>query len=117
MGSGTLYTGAVNAPEPSTRDRVRAQLQRLDRRGRHHRRCHAHGQPGKYTELAVDQIVDVPGRRLTKRDMTLQTNMAEPTLENLAVAMNAGTVTAGTGVKSLEPAFDTRRRSRTTGRC
>jgi hypothetical protein len=57
----------------------------------------------EYTELEVDQIVDVPGRRLTKREFTLETNMAEPTLENLAVAMNAGDVTTGTGFKSLEP--------------
>ncbi|MGH8571195.1 MAG: hypothetical protein ACREX8_01290, partial [Gammaproteobacteria bacterium] len=61
----------------------------------------------EFTELAVDQIVDVPGRRLTKRDMTIGTNLAEPTLDNLVVAMNGGTTATGAGFKSLEPAFAT----------
>ena len=61
----------------------------------------------EFSELAVDQIVDVPGRRLTKRDMTIATNMAEPTLENLTIAMNGGTVTTGSGFKALEPSSDT----------
>jgi hypothetical protein len=61
----------------------------------------------EYKELEVDQIVDVPGRRLTKRDFSLETNMAEPTLENLSVALNGGTVTVGTsgaaGTTTYEP--------------
>lgn len=61
----------------------------------------------EYTELSVDQIVDVPGRRLTKRDMVLATNMAEPTLENLAVCLNGGTQATGAGFKSLEPTAGT----------
>lgn len=61
----------------------------------------------EFSELAVDQIIDVPGRRQTKRELTLQTNMAEPTLENLSIAMNSGAVSTGVGFKSLEPAFDT----------
>lgn len=105
MGPGALYTGAVDATEPAlaavatapgvaftdvggTTDGVTLTINQ------------------EYTELAVDQIVDVPGRRLTRREITLQTNMAEPTLENLAIAMNAGTVTDGTGYKTLEPDFD-----------
>jgi len=50
-----------------------------------------------YMELQVDQIVDIPGRRLTKRELTLETKMAEPTLANLKLALNAGTVTASAG--------------------
>lgn len=61
----------------------------------------------EFSELAVDQVVDVPGRRLTKRDLSLTTNMAEPTLENLAVAMNATAPTTATGVKKLTPRDDT----------
>lgn len=61
----------------------------------------------EFTELAVDQIVDVPGRRLTKRDMTIGTNLAEPTLDNLVIAMNGGTQASGSGFESLEPAFAT----------
>lgn len=61
----------------------------------------------EYTELSVDQIVDVPGRRLTKRDVQLATNMAEPTLENLVICQNGGTITTGAGFKSLDPTAGT----------
>jgi hypothetical protein len=59
----------------------------------------------EYSELDVDQLVDVPARRMTKRDISLKTSMAEPTLENLAVALNvAGTVdSAISGIKKLSP--------------
>lgn len=60
-----------------------------------------------YTELTVDQIVDRVGSRLTKRTMTIQTNMAETTLENFKVALNGGTIATGAGYKSLEPNFAT----------
>lgn len=56
-----------------------------------------------YEELEVDQIVDVVGRRLTKREFTLETNLAEPTLENLATSLNESTPTSGAGFKYLEP--------------
>lgn len=58
-----------------------------------------------YTELEVDQIVDRAGSRLTKRDMSVETVMAEPTLENLSVLMNGGTAASGAGYKSFEPGF------------
>lgn len=58
-----------------------------------------------YTELEVDQIVDRAGSRLTKRDMSVETVMAEPTLENLSVLMNGGTAASGAGFKSFEPGF------------
>lgn len=59
----------------------------------------------EYKELVVDQLVDVPGRRMTKREMTLKTKLAEPTLERLSWALNGATggVQAGAGYKSLEP--------------
>lgn len=60
-----------------------------------------------YTQLEVDQIVDIPERRLTKREATLKTNLAEPTLDNLSLAMNGATLsTGGTGAtayQSLSP--------------
>jgi len=62
-----------------------------------------------WAQLDVDQVVDIPEARLTKRFMTLQTNLAEATLENLARSINLDPATAvvtGTGVKSLEPASD-----------
>src|SRR5690606_9937970 len=105
----SLYTGAFGATEPDdtavdtppdsgtwtdvggTTDGVQLSIQQ------------------EFAELAVDQIVDVPGRRLTKRDMSVTTNMAEPTLENLALAMNQSpsVITTGVGYKKLEPSADT----------
>lgn len=108
MGPGTLFNGAFGATEPAdtavatapngavwsdvggTQDGVTLTINQ------------------EFKELEVDQIVDVPGRRLTKRDMVIKTNLAEPTLENLAFASNgAAQITTGTGFKSLEPANDT----------
>jgi hypothetical protein len=57
----------------------------------------------EYAELEVDQLVDVPERRLTKRDFQVMTNMAEPTLENLALALNGGTVTSSSAYKTYDP--------------
>lgn len=54
----------------------------------------------EYKELEVDQIVDVPGRRLTKRDFQVKTNMAEPTLQNLKYVLNGGTISTGGYVPS-----------------
>lgn len=59
----------------------------------------------EYKELEVDQVVDIPGRRLTKRDMSVKTNMAEPTLDNLVYALNDGTTATGAGYKNFTPAF------------
>lgn len=42
----------------------------------------------EYAELEVDQLVDIPGRRLTKREVTVASSLAEATLENLASALN-----------------------------
>lgn len=60
----------------------------------------------EWSELAVDQIVDVPGRRMTKRDMSVATQMAEGTIENLTRSLNGGTSASGTGWKSFEPEMD-----------
>jgi hypothetical protein len=59
----------------------------------------------EYKELEVDQVVDIPGRRLTKRDMSVKTNLAEPTLENLVFALNDGSTATGAGYKNYTPAF------------
>lgn len=61
----------------------------------------------EYAELSVDQIIDVPGRRTTKRDARLTTNLAEPTLENLKIAENGGTIGTGTGYRTFDPTSDT----------
>ncbi len=59
----------------------------------------------EYKELEVDQVVDIPGRRLVKRDMMVKTKLAEPTFENLVYALNDGTTATGTGYKNFTPAF------------
>jgi hypothetical protein len=54
----------------------------------------------EFFRLAVDQVIDAPGRRLTERDVTVSTNLAEGTLENLALAMSqaeASVTVGGTG--------------------
>lgn len=54
----------------------------------------------EFFRLAVDQIIDAPGRRLTERDVSVATNLAEGTLENLALAMGqpeSDVSTGGTG--------------------
>jgi hypothetical protein len=56
-----------------------------------------------YTELDADQIVDSPGRRITKREVTVGTQLAQPTLENLALAMNGGTVATASAWKTFDP--------------
>lgn len=58
-----------------------------------------------YTPLEVDQIVDEPGARLTKRMFTIETNLAEPTLENLKYLLNDGTAASGAGYKNFEPIY------------
>lgn len=58
-----------------------------------------------YSQLEVDQVVDQIGSRLTKRMFTIETEMAEATLENLSAALNGGTAATGAGYKTLEPLF------------
>lgn len=59
----------------------------------------------EYKELEVDQVVDIPGRRLTKRDMIVKTKLAEPTFANLVYALNDGTTATGSGYQNFQPAF------------
>ena len=59
----------------------------------------------EYSELEVDQIVDIPERRLTKREFSMATNLAEPTLENLAIVSNDTAPTSASGYKTFEPTF------------
>lgn len=56
-----------------------------------------------YTELEVDQVVDSVGRRLTKRELDITTEMAEPTLNNLSLALNGGTQASGAGYATYDP--------------
>jgi len=102
-GAGTLYTGAFGAAEPTdpnvnttpsastwtdtggTMDGLTVNINR------------------EFLELEVDQIPDVAGRRLTKRDIQLATNLAEATLANLKTALNGGTVTVSGAYSTYDP--------------
>jgi hypothetical protein len=103
QGPGTLYTGAFGAAEPadSAVNTTPAASAWTDRGGTDGGVKLVMTQT--FSELKVDQIVDSPGRRLVKRDFNIQTNLAEVTLENLALAMNGGTAASGSGFKTLTP--------------
>lgn len=53
----------------------------------------------EFYKLRMDQTIDAPGRRITERDISLSTNLAEGTLENLvlALAQTTAPATGGTG--------------------
>ncbi len=106
LGPGTLYWGVFGAAEPlDTAINTTPQASAWTDVG---------GTQGgvaleinqTYTELDVDQVVDVPESRVTKREMTIKTNLAEPTLANLALAMNVTAPVTGASVDTLEPNDD-----------
>ncbi|WP_328339545.1 hypothetical protein [Micromonospora sp. NBC_00421] len=50
----------------------------------------------QWKEFEVDQIVEVPERRVTRREIAAKTQLAEVTLDNLILALASGTKTTGT---------------------
>jgi len=103
QGPATLYSGAYGATEPAdsavnttpaasawtdlggTQDGVKLSVDQT------------------YGELEVDQITLRVGSRLTKQDFTIETSLAEATLENLSLTLNGGTSASGSGWKSFDP--------------
>lgn len=59
-----------------------------------------------FATLAVDQIVDTPGRRLTARDVQVQTTLAETTLANLSTALNGSSASSAAGYSAIDPVID-----------
>lgn len=51
----------------------------------------------KFSPLEVDQVPDDVGQRMTGRTITIETMLAETTVENVKSLMNGGTITAGGG--------------------
>lgn len=102
-GPGTLYTGAFGATEPldSAVNSLPASAAWTDAGGTQDGSTITLSR--EFFELEVDQIVDTPGRRLTSRDIQVKTNMAEPTLANLTVALNGGTQTATAAYATYDP--------------
>ena len=109
MGAGRLYTGvfsltaanepalsAINAvPQPSawtytgfTNDGITITIEQ------------------EFAELTVDQLADRIGRKLTGRNLAIQANLAEATLENLTLGLNGGTITTAAGYKYYDPVYD-----------
>jgi hypothetical protein len=103
QGPATIYIGDFGATEPTNASSTPSSADWTDIGGTTDGATVSINQ--EYKELEVDQVIDIPGRRLVKRDMSVKTNMAEPTLENLVYALNDGTFTTGAQDDTYEPAF------------
>jgi hypothetical protein len=101
QGPATLYIGAFGATEPTSATATPASGSWTDLGGTMGGTELSINQ--EYKELEVDQVVDVPGRRLVKRDIQVKKQLAEPTLENLVFALNDGTHATGATDDTYEP--------------
>ncbi len=111
MGPGTVYKGEFGATEPDNAD-VSNMVEDTSVSGEWTDLGGTNGGVTlelelDYAELEVDQIVDIVGRRLTKREMKINTSLAETTLENFQLANNGGTITTGSGWATFDPKMDT----------
>jgi len=59
-----------------------------------------------FSEMRVDQRADRVGTKLTERELSVKTNLAEATLENYILGFNGGTVTTGANYRYFEPVYD-----------
>jgi len=105
-GPGTLYTGVFGATEPldSAVNSAPAASAWRDVGGTNDGVTVTINQ--EFMQLGVDQVIDVVERRRTSRDVQLATNLAEPTLENLAFILNGGVVATAAGYKTYDPDMD-----------
>jgi hypothetical protein len=96
MGPGTLYVGTFGATEPADTAVALAAAPSApftDVGGTLGGLTFSVNQ--QFKELEVDQLVEVPERRVTRREASFKTQLAEVTLANLVIALNSGTITAG----------------------
>lgn len=102
-GPGTIYTGTFGATEPaaSAVGSVPASATWSDLGGTLDGSTLKVNQ--EYFELEVDQVVDVVGRRLQKREISIETQLAEATLTNLSYALNGGTIAATAAYQTYDP--------------
>jgi hypothetical protein len=109
-GGATLYSGTVGAAEPlDTQVNSTPAASAWTDAGFTDGGLTATWEQSFYA-FTVDQVLDTPERRIISRNLALGTNLAEPTLENLALGLN-GTVAASggsgaTAFKSIEPITD-----------
>lgn len=104
MGPGELYLAAFGATEPADADVADPPASAWTDIG---------GTVGgittnianEFAVLVADQIVDRAGSRQTGREISVQTQMGEPTLENLVYAINGGSITTGSGYKKFTPGY------------
>jgi hypothetical protein len=110
MGAGTMYNGLYQAVEP------------LDQAVNTVPQASAWTNTGftndgitltvnqEFATMTVDQIADIIGRKMTQRDLQVQANLAEATLENLTLGLNSGTIASGSGAgvnyKTYVPVFN-----------
>lgn len=111
LGPGTLYKGDYGATEPDDSE-VGDSVENTTVSGDWQDLGGTNGGVAlelsqEYTELEVDQVVDIVGRRLTSREFKINTSLAETTLENFLIVSNGGTITTGSGFKSYTPKMDT----------
>lgn len=59
----------------------------------------------KFTDFSLDQIVDIPGSRLTSRTIMATVTLAEATLANLAAALNTTVGATGANYATVEPNY------------
>lgn len=108
MGPGSLYSGAFGATEPvdTAVNSAPAASAWTDLGGTLNGVELTISQ--KYTALDVDQLVDVPERRLTSREIMVTTELAEPTMNNLTLALNNNvTAASAVGYSNVQPALGT----------
>jgi hypothetical protein len=59
-----------------------------------------------FSEMRVDQLTDRIGSKMTERELSVQANLAEATLENFTFGFNGGTITTGSNYRYFEPVYD-----------
>lgn len=57
----------------------------------------------EYSPFEVDQLTLSPGTAVVSEEISVATSLAEATVENLAIAMNSGTVATAATYKTYEP--------------